>query len=141
MQTVGRTDYTSVVITYKTSPILSNSEFSELFASAWGEHISTKYADTLNENTVWVCAFDDAKLIGFVKVLWDGGKHGFVLDTTTHSDYQRQGIATELLRRIMPESKKHGIKWLHVDFESKLTDFYTKAGFQNTEAGLLDLGE
>jgi len=131
--------YNNMVIAYKTSPAVSNSQLEELFVSAWSEPGSNDYTNTLNQNTVWICAYDKVKLVGFVKVLWDGGKHGFVLDTTTHVDYQHQGIATELLRRIAIESKKLGIQWLHVDFDSSLRDFYRKSGFQHTEAGLLNL--
>jgi len=128
------------MIVYKASPPVSNAELSELFASAWNGEASTNCADKLTDHTVWVCAFDGSKLVGFVKVLWDGGKHGFVLDTTTHAEYQRRGIATELLRRVSTASKDLGIVWLHVDFEPKLTDFYRKVGYLHTHAGLLNLG-
>jgi hypothetical protein len=32
-----------------------------------------------------------------------------------------------------------GLKWLHVDFLPELADFYQKAGFRFTTAGLLRL--
>jgi len=98
------------MLTYKTSPKITNAELSELFANAWTGQIPTEY-----------------------------GKHGFVLDTTTHTDYQNHGIGTELLSRVAAASRDRGIKWLHVDFESRLTEFYRRSGFQHTEAGLMNL--
>ena len=127
------------MITYKTSPTLQDSELSALFKSAWGIHSPKPRAEQLVISSIWVCAYDRSRLVGFVKVLWDGGDHGFVLDTTTHPDYQRKGIATELLRRIAAQSKALGITWLHVDFESRLAGFYRKAGYEDTHAGLMKI--
>ena len=94
------------MIRYETSSRVSNVELNDLFKSAWSDHSPLDYGDQLTASSIWVCAFDQEKLIGFVKVLSDGGKHGFVLDITTHSDYQRQGIGSELLKQITSESKK-----------------------------------
>jgi len=127
------------MLTYKTSPKITNAELSELFANAWTGQIPTEYANQLTSDNVWVCAYDGGKLVGFVRVVWDAGKHGFVLDTTTHTDYQNHGIGTELLSRVAAASRDRGIKWLHVDFESRLTEFYRRSGFQHTEAGLMNL--
>jgi hypothetical protein len=38
-----------------------------------------------------------------------------------------------------PSRQKHGLQWLHVDFPPELADFYQKAGFHFTTAGLLRL--
>lgn len=127
------------MITYKTSPKITNAELSELFANAWNSQVHTEYANQLTSYNVWVCAYDGDKLVGFVRVVWDAGKHGFILDTTTHSDYQNHGVGTELLSRVAAASIDLGIKWLHVDFEPQFTEFYRRSGFRHTEAGLMNL--
>jgi ribosomal protein S18 acetylase RimI-like enzyme len=77
--------------------------------------------------------------VGFVNVAWDGGIHGFILDTTVHSDYQHRGIGTELMKRASKISADRGIEWLHVDYEPHLEAFYVGCGYQRTQAGLLNL--
>ncbi len=70
---------------------------------------------------------------------WDGGIHGFVLDTTVHCDYQRRGIGTELMKRAAEVAGERGIEWLHADYEPHLDAFYRRCGYRKTEAGLLSL--
>lgn len=89
----------------------------------------------------WVTArLGDGSLVGFVNVAWDGGDHAFLLDTKVASEYQRRGIATELVGRATVHAKAAGCEWLHVDFEEHLAPFYFDAcGFRPTQAGLIHL--
>ena len=127
------------MITYEISPKLSNEDLSDLFENSWNEILDPHYANRLTSECIWVVAYDQERLVGFVKVVSDGGKHGFVLDTTTHTDYRNCGVGTELLQRLSAASKEKGIEWLHVDFEAKHTKFYRNAGFEHTEAGVKNL--
>lgn len=127
------------MITYEISPILSGEDLNELFANGWDGAFESQYVSRLTSESIWVVAFDQEKLVGFVKVVTDGGRHGFVLDTTTHMDYRNRGIGAELLRLVSEASKEKGIEWLHVDFEAKHATFYKKAGFRHTEAGVKNL--
>ena len=77
--------------------------------------------------------------MGFVNVAWDGGVHGFVLDTTVIPDRRRVGVALAMLREARAVAEERGLEWLHVDFESELGPLYRKAGFAPTQAGLIDL--
>jgi GNAT superfamily N-acetyltransferase len=89
----------------------------------------------------WISArAADGLLVGFVNVAWDGSDHAFLLDTKTRASHQRQGIATELLRRATLQARAAGCEWLHVDFEDHLRAFYLGAcGFEPTNAGLIRL--
>jgi len=89
----------------------------------------------------WMTArLPDGTLIGFVNVAWDGGDHAFLLDTKVRSDYQRRGIATEIVRQATSHAKAAGCEWLHVDFEDQLAPFYFDAcRFRPTQAGLIHL--
>ena len=89
----------------------------------------------------WVCATDGARLVGFVNVAWDGGAHAFLLDTSVHRDYQRQGIGTALVREAIALARDGGAEWLHVDYEEGLEPFYRGCGFRPTPAGVLYLRE
>ena len=131
-------------VLYKINPRVQNDELNALFRSAWLEHSDTDFGFTLERCLLYICAFleDDTskeQLVGFVKVAWDGGFHGFLLDTTVHSSVQHQGIGGELVRQAINEARARGIHWLHVDFEAQLEPFYWGCGFGATRAGLLRL--
>jgi len=120
---------------------VNNDDLNALFRSAWLEHSDTDFSFTLERCLLYVCAFleDSHELIGFVKVAWDGGVHGFLLDTTVHPNFQRWGIGQELVLRAAAEARARGLHWLHVDFEAQLEAFYQSCGFGDTRAGLLRL--
>jgi GNAT superfamily N-acetyltransferase len=79
------------------------------------------------------------RLVGFVNVAWDGGVHAFLLDTTVHPEFRRQGIGVSLVRCAADEARELGAEWLHVDYEPRYAEFYRRCGFRPTQAGLLKL--
>jgi GNAT superfamily N-acetyltransferase len=126
-------------IEYRIEPHLSDTDLNHLFASTWKNHAGRSFGPVLSRSLTYVGAFDGPRLVGFVNVAWDGGVHGFVLDTTVHRDYQRRGIGTEIMRRAAEIAAKRGLEWLHVDYEPHLHAFYQRCGYRKTEAGLLSL--
>jgi GNAT superfamily N-acetyltransferase len=88
----------------------------------------------------WVTARPpDGALVGFVNVAWDGGDHAFLIDTKVASEYQRRGIATEVVGCAARHATEAGCEWLHADFDESLTSFYAGCGFRPTPAGLIHL--
>jgi GNAT superfamily N-acetyltransferase len=126
-------------ITIESRPSLSNQELNELFAAAWPSHSARDFLPVLARSLVYMAAFARRRLVGFVNVAWDGGKHGFLLDTTVAPEVQRRGVGTALAAAAVAAARGRGLEWLHVDFEPELAPFYRKAGFAHTEAGLLRL--
>ena len=74
-------------------------------------------------------AYVDNKPVGIVRVVGDGSSVVFVQDLLVHPAYQRQGIGTALLKRIMEEY--HGVYQLHLLTENteKNIAFYQSLGF------------
>ncbi|MFI2753293.1 GNAT family N-acetyltransferase [Cellulomonas sp. P22] len=88
----------------------------------------------------WVIACDDQGLVGFVNIIWDGGVHAFVEDTSVALRSRRQGIGERLIAVAREHSAAAGCEWLHVDFDDDLRNFYFDAcGFVPTNAGLIKL--
>ncbi len=129
-----------MALEYRISPPLDDATLNALFAAAWRDHRDRSFAPVLARSLVWVAAFDAERLVGFVNVVGDGGVHAFLLDTTVAPDHQRRGVGLGLVRRAAQLSRERGAEWLHVDCEAELEDFYRRAGFRHTAAGLMDLG-
>ena len=108
--------------------------------AAWERVGDQAWGPVLARGLGWVCALDDeAGLVGFVNVAWDGGVHAFLLDTTVHPARQRHGLGRALVAEAAAMARERGCEWLHVDFEPELAAFYAACGFVPTPAGLIDL--
>ena len=122
---------------------VDDAALSALHAAAFGlPGASTPRRERLLRHSLtWVGARDeDGRLVGFVNVAWDGGRHAFLLDTAVHPDQRHRGLGAALVRRAAEEAAAAGCGWLHVDFEAPLAAFYLGAcGFSPTAAGLLRL--
>jgi GNAT superfamily N-acetyltransferase len=126
-------------IEYRTSPPLDNAALNDLFASAWEGHTTRDFAPILSRSLATISAYAGDVLVGFVNLAWDGGCHAFLLDTTVHPAWQKQGIGRQLVLLAASAARERGVEWLHVDYEPHLDSFYRGCGFQPTLAGLINL--
>ncbi len=109
-----------------------------LFAAAWGAP-KPGYDRVLAHSFTWVTASSGDELVGFTNVAWDGDAHFFLLDTTVHPKWQRQGIGRRLVEEAIEACRGHG-EWLHVDASQELmAGFYQTCGLEATSAGLISL--
>jgi GNAT superfamily N-acetyltransferase len=125
-------------IVLEVNPSLPADGIEDLFQAAWGEQAPDS-PPALDRCLAWVCAYHGGRLVGFVKLAWDGGHHAFVLDTTVHPDFRRRGVGSRLVRRAAEVARRSGVEWLHVDHEPHLEGFYARCGFRPTPAGLMRL--
>lgn len=128
------------MIAIVTAPWPDDSALAALWRVAWGSAGPASFRAILERGLTHVGAYDGERLVGFVNVAWDGGQHGFILDTCVDPDYRRQGIASGLVARAVEVAEAEGLTWLHVDFEPRLEGFYRACGFGPTTAGLRRLG-
>ena len=124
---------------YRISPSVTNTALNELFSASWPDHQYRNFTPERERCFAYVCAYQGDRLVGFVKLAWDGGVHAFMLDTTVHPELRRQGIGRRLVQHALSVARDNGMRWVHVDFEPRLRDFYRGRGFRHTEAGLIDL--
>jgi 2''-aminoglycoside nucleotidyltransferase len=127
-------------IVLKLDAPFGNDEIAHLFQAAWGDH-APDVPPAVDRCLAHICAYSNDRLVGFVKLAWDGGTHAFLLDTTVHPDYQRRGIGRKLVARAVEVVASSGIEWLHVDYDRPLETFYAACGFQPTTAGLIHLAD
>jgi GNAT superfamily N-acetyltransferase len=121
------------------NPPLHVHEIATLFEVAWGA-LAPGSPPAIDRCLAHICAYHDGRLVGFIKLAWDGGIHAFVLDTTVHPDHQRRGIGRWLVERAAEVAGRSGVEWLHVDYEPTLAGFYARCGFRPTPAGLMRAG-
>jgi len=112
----------------------------DLFTAAWGSP-KDGYERVFGHSFTWVAAWAGETLVGFANVAWDGDSHFFLLDTTVHPRWQRQGIGRRLVHEVIEACRGHG-DWLHVDADDDLmAGFYQRCGFEPTAAGLVALSQ
>jgi GNAT superfamily N-acetyltransferase len=61
------------------------------------------------------------------------GKTGTLLNVFTYPEYRNQGIATELLRRIIEEARKENINVISLSSTKEGEKLYKKLGFKEAE--------
>jgi GNAT superfamily N-acetyltransferase len=133
----GNANLSDIVV--RISPPIGNDELNDLFAHAWDSHTRTDFQPILKHSLCYACAYDRDQLVGYVNMAWDGGRHGFLLDTTVHGGYQRQGIGVRLVQEVLQAARERGLEWVHVDYEPHLAELYKQCGFRPTDAGLMNL--
>jgi GNAT superfamily N-acetyltransferase len=134
-----------MTIAYRLSPPLTSETLNALFSVGWpswqNAPDTSDWRPVLEQSLAYVCAYDAARLVGFVNVAWDGRDHAFILDTRVDPDFRRRGIGRELVARAAKAARASGCEVLHVDYSHELTTFYAACGFKPTAAGLIDLRE
>jgi len=85
----------------------------------------------LDHSDVVLCAWDGDRLVGFGRVLTDFVYRATIWDVIVDQAYQKQGIGTELVQRILthPQLNKVELFWLC----TRRPGFYEKLGFSSKE--------
>ena len=89
------------------------------------EMLRNAYLNSLN---IYVAYVDD-KLIGVIRVVGDGYSVIFIQDLLVHPDFQRNGIGTLLLKRMLKEYENVYQMHLITEDSEKTISFYKSLGF------------
>lgn len=80
-------------------------------------------------------AYVDGKLVGIIRAVGDGFSVLFIQDLLVHSDFQRNGIGTLLLKRMLKEYENVYQMHLITEDSEKTISFYKSLGFtDNSDA-------
>jgi ribosomal protein S18 acetylase RimI-like enzyme len=97
------------------------------------------YEKILRNSLFHVLVRDGEDLVGFVNVA--GGKAGdcLIYDLCVHPEYQRNGLASKMVRAVIDHCRKLDIQGINVVFEEKNRDLFEQLGFRMMGAGYIDL--
>lgn len=79
-----------------------------------------------------VCAYADGQLVGFGRVVGDGGCHFLIVDMIVRRDMQRQGIGSQIMRAIMTYIGAHARQGTMISLLAArgVAPFYERFGFR-----------
>jgi ribosomal protein S18 acetylase RimI-like enzyme len=97
----------------------------------WGTLEHNMVNKKLPNSLYGVCAYADNEIIGMGRVVGDGGIAFYIQDIIIIPAYQRQGIGTMLMRKIMEYVSKHATNNSFVGLISakEKEPFYERYGF------------
>jgi len=101
----------------------------EEWADYWRGENRDKYTKTLLECTKFLC-FDQAELVGFIRVREDGPVSVFIMDLLVDKNHREKGYGSALLNHA---KEYFPGKDVYVLGASEVYDFYEKLGY--TEEG------
>ena len=120
-------------VTFSEKKALEASQLLRLFHQApWAKGRTLEEArEMLRHTDVALCAWDGDRLVGFGRVLTDFIYRATIWDVIVDKAYQKQGIGTEIVQRILnhPSLRKVELFWLC----TRRPGFYEKLGFSSKE--------
>ncbi|WP_145136455.1 GNAT family N-acetyltransferase [Paenibacillus sp. Y412MC10] len=81
-------------------------------------------------SSIAVGAWDEDRLVGFVRAVSDGLFRAYIEDMGVHEDYRNRGLGREIIDRITAEL--NNIHVVSLFCESGLVDFYQQTGYKPT---------
>lgn len=110
-----------------------------LFASTgWNDEYRLTAAELARAiGTSWyvISAYDGYELVGFGRVIADGVHHALIVDLIVLPAYQRQGIGSAILQRLLARCHAHHIRDIQLFCAPGKEGFYHKHGFVPRPAG------
>ena len=87
-----------------------------------------------------LCAFNGSRLVGYAAVVSNGVTDAYIQDVMVHPDCQRQGVGTQLMKRILARLEEEHVYMVSVIYgNGSLRPFYEKFGFGTMLCGQREL--
>ena len=127
-------------IDLKNSKVIDRKQLEHLYNDV-GWYAYTQDVDVLqkalNKSLEVLSAWNGEKLIGLIRVVGDGLTIIYIQDILVLNAYQNQGIATQLMQRVLKQYENVRQKVLLTEEASDVRHFYEKNAFQSCDKGTL----
>ncbi|SEM20953.1 Acetyltransferase (GNAT) domain-containing protein [Mesobacillus persicus] len=100
--------------------------------AGWWEERTEPDIDKMLKKEISVGAWNHQTLIGFARAVTDGQFRAYVEDVVIHSDFQKTGIGTKLVSKLLDELSH--IDVISLFCEEKLIPFYEKNNFKSSKS-------
>ena len=124
-----------IYICNETVPVKDLADLRESVGWSRMEH---EYNNPLLTSYYHIAVYETEVLIGYIDCVSNGVTDAYIQDLMVHPDYQRRGIGTELMARMINYLKQKHIYMISVVFEENLKPFYEKFGFFNMLCGQME---
>jgi ribosomal protein S18 acetylase RimI-like enzyme len=125
-------------ITISQDSEISDTEIEELRSAVGWDNTTGPFSVVKERLFTYFTARKDGRLVGFLDVLSDGIADAYIQDLAVRPDCQKQGIATELMKRAIRFLQSKNIKCIQVTFLPSHEEFFKKFGFYIFRAGIID---
>ena len=111
-------------------------------AVGWGVYQEAVIEQALPNTLYCVCALNDGQVIGMARIIGDGGMVYYIQDVIVLPAYQRQGVGTQMMDRIMAYIQAHAHHNTIVGLMAAhgKEPFYEKYGFTRRPTDRLGAG-
>lgn len=101
----------------------------ELYATVgWQPERQEQEIARVLESDLAIGAWDGDRLVGFARVISDGYFHAYIDDVLVHPDYQREGLGSLLLNKLL--ASLYHIETITLFCQPELVSFYERQGFK-----------
>ena len=115
----------------KKSKVFGNKDLQELFSSVNWKSAETpeKLVNAFKNSSNVISAWENDSLVGIIRSMDDGCWSANIDCLVVHKDYQKKGIAKQLLSELLKDLKT--IEYINVCPDDKsMYEFYSKFGFK-----------
>ena len=124
------------MIRYEFDATVSPADIADLRQAVGWNRMERDLSDPRLTTTLQLCAFDENHLIGYAQVISNQVTDAYIQDVMVHPDYQRQGIGTQLMEKLLSRLEEDGIYMVSVIYgEEVLRPFYERFGFYTMLCG------
>lgn len=124
------------MIRYEFDATVSPADIADLRQAVGWNRMERDLSDPRLTTTLHLCAYDENHLIGYAQVISNHVTDAYIQDVMVHPDYQRQGIGTQLMEKLLSRLEEDGIYMVSVIYgEEVLRPFYERFGFYTMLCG------
>jgi GNAT superfamily N-acetyltransferase len=95
----------------------------------------TELYEALTHSWHSVNAYDSSTLVGTGRVISDGILHALIVDVIVLPQYQRQGIGTNIMLRLLDKCRRYAVRDVQLFCARDKAPFYERLGFRARPLG------
>lgn len=91
--------------------------------------------DAMRRSWYLVTAYNGEQLVGTGRIISDGVFHGLIVNVIVSPSYQKRGLGTALMQRLLEHCRAHHIRDVQLFCAAGKAPFYARLGFVRRDEG------